>query len=160
MTTSAEPRRTAAGFTLSEAMVVVALVAILAALAAPSFHTQIANQRVSAAGQDLLGLLQFARAEAVYKRRPTHTESSGPKWEVTADNKVLREALLPDNVSVEAASKDGVSFDVTGAARVASGTTPYKVSLSSTHASRIECLSVMGAGLVKLQRVAAGADCP
>src|SRR2546427_357715 len=36
------------GFTLIEMMVVVALVAILAALAAPSFIAQIANQRVRA----------------------------------------------------------------------------------------------------------------
>lgn len=49
-------------------MVVVALVAILAALAAPSFIVQIANQRVSSAALELQSLLQLARSEAVYKR--------------------------------------------------------------------------------------------
>lgn len=53
------------GFTLIETMVVVAIVAILAALAAPSFSDLIRNNRVSAASSALQVSLNLARSEAV-----------------------------------------------------------------------------------------------
>lgn len=149
-----------AGFTLIEAMVVVVLVAILAALATPSFSTQIANQRVTAAAQELQVLLQFARAEAVYKRTPTSATPSKQTWEVKVDEKVLREAQISDSVTVSPATEDGVAFDVTGTARPGAGTAPYVVQLSASNATRVECLSVMGAGMVRLHRKDAGATCP
>lgn len=141
-------------------MVVVALLAILAALAAPSFNTLIANQRVNSSAQELQTLLQFARGEAVYKRSESTVTASGQKWEAMVGTEVRREATLSDAVSVTAATTGGVAFEVTGAARPASGTAPYKVSLSSTKATVVQCLSVTGAGLVRLQKVAAGQSCP
>lgn len=55
----------ASGFTLIEMMVVVALVAILASLAAPSLQTFIATQQLKTASFDLYASLAFARTEAV-----------------------------------------------------------------------------------------------
>ncbi|WP_431510804.1 pilus assembly FimT family protein [Variovorax sp. DAIF25] len=142
-------------------MVVVALVAILAALAMPSFNGAIANQRVKSAAQELQTLLQFARAEAVYKRTPvTVSLSTGQQWQAKDSTKVLREASVSDAVSITAASTNGVVFSVEGQAKPASGSAPYKVSISATGASRVQCLSVIGTGLVRLQNVAAGQSCP
>lgn len=148
------------GFTLLEAMVVVALVAILAALAAPSFIGAIANQRVNSASQEVQGLLQFARAEAVFKRTQSSVTADGQKWEAKVGAAVLRETVLPAAVTVEAGSANGVVFEVTGAARPAVGSAPYTLKFSATQASRVQCLSVTGAGLVRQQRVAAGQSCP
>jgi type IV fimbrial biogenesis protein FimT len=53
------------GFTLIELMVAVAIVAILAALAAPSFRQLIASQRVKNASFDLVAGLSMARSEAI-----------------------------------------------------------------------------------------------
>jgi type IV fimbrial biogenesis protein FimT len=53
------------GFTLVELMVVVAVVAILASAALPSFSDLLSRQRVSVEANRLLGDLQYARAEAV-----------------------------------------------------------------------------------------------
>ncbi|MGJ7527003.1 GspH/FimT family pseudopilin [Variovorax sp. GB1P17] len=147
------------GFTLIEAMIVVALVAILAALAIPSFTTLTANQRVTSAAQELQTLLQFARAESVYKRTESTVTATGQKWQAQAGEKVLREATLPDTVSVEPGSSGGVVFEVTGKARPASGGVSYTVSVSATNATRVQCLSVTGAGLVRLQHVATGQAC-
>ena len=147
------------GFTLIEAMVVVALVAILAALAAPSFSTTIANQRVSSASQELQTLLQFARAEAVYKRTESSVTATGQTWAAKVGTQVLRETVLPDAVSVVPGSAGGVVFEVSGAARPASGSPPYTLMLSAAQASRAQCLSVTRTGLVRQKKVAAGQDC-
>ncbi|QGW84721.1 GspH/FimT family pseudopilin [Variovorax paradoxus] len=148
------------GFTLIEAMTVVAVVAILAALAAPSFTTMIANQRVSSAAQELQTLFEFARAESVYKRTESTVTATGQKWQVKVGNQVLREATLSDVVSVEPDSAGGVAFEASGQARPAAGSAPYTLSFSTTNATRVQCLSVSGPGLVRVQRVATGEACP
>lgn len=148
------------GFTLIEMMVVVALVVILAALAMPSFTTMIANQRVSSAAQELQTLLQYARAEGVYKRTQSTVTASAQKWQAKVGTQVLREATLSDAVSVEAGSSGGVVFDVTGQARPASGGgTSYTLSISGTNASRVQCLTVTGAGLVRMKSAATKEAC-
>ena len=55
----------ARGFSLIELMVVVALVAIMAGLAAPSFRGFVAGQRVKAAASDFAMAAIFARSEAI-----------------------------------------------------------------------------------------------
>ena len=53
------------GFTLIEMLVVVALMGIFVAIAAPSFAGLIRSNRVQAAADELVGVLQYARGEAV-----------------------------------------------------------------------------------------------
>ena len=53
------------GFTMTELIIVVAIAAILAALAAPSFKSMIRNMAVRSAADDLVAGIQFARSEAI-----------------------------------------------------------------------------------------------
>src|SRR5258708_17918140 len=101
------------GFTLIEMMVVVALVAILAALAAPSFIAQIANQRVSSAALELQSLLQLARSEPVYKRVESSFVGAGQTWSARSGGQLVRVSLDPDagDGSASARSSHAVLFD-------------------------------------------------
>jgi type IV fimbrial biogenesis protein FimT len=62
--------RRQAGFTVTELMVVVAIVAILLSLGVPSFRYITNAYRMSAEVNGLLGDLQYARAEAIREGQP------------------------------------------------------------------------------------------
>lgn len=53
------------GFTLIELMAVLAIAAILASVAVPSFRSMIQNNRLATQANELTGTLNFARSEAI-----------------------------------------------------------------------------------------------
>ncbi|RYH70415.1 MAG: prepilin-type N-terminal cleavage/methylation domain-containing protein [Alcaligenaceae bacterium] len=80
------PRLFQGGFTAIELMVVVSIVAILAALAAPSFTPLIERWRVRTAAEDLTSTLYYARSEAIKRGGDIAIEASsgwGDGWKVT-----------------------------------------------------------------------------
>jgi prepilin-type N-terminal cleavage/methylation domain-containing protein len=81
------------GFTLIELMVTIAVLAIIAMMAAPSFIETIRKNELNQEIQNLIFLLQEARNEAIFTRSPKQVEiptyGSGEKkftgWSVTND---------------------------------------------------------------------------
>lgn len=91
-------KRTATGFTLIELMVVVALMGVILALAAPSMREMIDMRRLRAVNAQLVTDLQFARSEAVARRTLARVVF---KNDPTEDHTCYTIFTAPSNVAVE-----------------------------------------------------------
>lgn len=138
-----------AGFTLPELMVVVAIVGILAAIAAPSFSSLIANQRNKAAATDLYIALSKARSEAI--KRNTNVTLS-PKtggwqagWEILDPSDASKK--IEDHAAITGGTITGpASVTYRSSGRVQGSATPaFDITVSGT--SNHVCVTVNLSGL-------------
>ena len=109
-------RQANSGFTLIELMIVVAIMAILIALAAPSFTPLIERWRVRDATESLQSALYYARSEAIKRGGNISIKAKsgtdwGSGWQVIFNNsgtdEVLQNTDAPTRVTVSLASSDG-----------------------------------------------------
>ena len=63
-------KRSQAGFTILELMLVVTIGGILLAIAIPSMGNFIRNSRITSAANDVMAALHFARSESIKRRMP------------------------------------------------------------------------------------------
>ena len=115
--------RPAWGFTLVELMVVIAMVAILSAIAAPNFTSFIGTMNSKAASMDLIGDLAFARSESLKRNASASIVPLGSTWnsgwEVRLGTVVLRNrSELKSGLTINAPSA-GIVFLSNGRVSVA-----------------------------------------
>lgn len=80
------------GFTLIELVVVVALIAIVASFAIPSFSSLMDRKRVTSVTNSSLGMLNYARNEAIRRGEPVIVTAAGNTMTATlTDATVVRE---------------------------------------------------------------------
>lgn len=113
------------GFTMVELLVTVAILAIIAALAAPSFRTLMLSRSLTAASHEIVGALQLARMEALRRRASVTvcpsangTACSGIDWKrfvVLRGNEVLRDVTLrAGDYTVRSEGNRTITFTASG----------------------------------------------
>jgi type IV fimbrial biogenesis protein FimT len=105
----------AAGFTVVELMVTLAVAAILAALAVPTMRSVIENTHMRATAQSLQNGLAMARAEAVRLNTQVELVLTGAGWSI---QRVSDGSLLQQASGKEMASGTTVTTTPTGSDRV------------------------------------------
>lgn len=158
-----------AGFTLVELLITMAIVAVLATLAVPSFRTVAANQALSSAISDLLASTLQARSAALRTNRQTIVEPlTTGDWrsgwrvytDVNANNSfdtgdVLiaeRGPLPPDLVQVtltgtgESSSKSLIAYAGDGFVATIDSSNAGSVALKSAYTTRVKMVRVSRVG--------------
>jgi type IV fimbrial biogenesis protein FimT len=155
------------GFTLVEAMVVMAIIAILMAVAVPTFRDFTASRAVSAQISDFAGSLRLARTEAIKRGRAVvicrtadaqaeePTCAAGTDWKsgwliMQGDNLIRLQSSYSNSGGIVSDGIDSITFRPTGIAPAA-GQSKFTfrppLATSSTSYESITkhlCLSVTG----------------
>lgn len=103
------------GFTLIELMVTVAVMAIIAMMAAPSFGNLLLKQNLNRSTQDLISTLNTARSTAVLERREMTVDLS--KTVQTADTAATLYWLPKGEAVLKSGSPTGITFQLSGAVK-------------------------------------------
>ncbi len=168
-----DPRRVdALGFTLIELMVTVAVLAILAGIALPSFNSTINSSRLTAQANDLVSALQLTKSEAIKANASvtlcgssngSSCSGSAGKWAswivVAPDGKSQRVVLsgtTTSGVQISASVKE-VVFRADG---TASGSGDLTVCLPVTRpAENQRIVHVMSGGQIRTESADGGGAC-
>mgnify|MGYP000058818912 CR=1 FL=1 len=152
-------RRRSAGFTVTEMMVVVAIMGLLAAIATPYMGDMIRRQRIKTASFDVFSSLAFARSEAIKRNTsvtltPTNPADWAYGWRVQdANGNVLRDqagwagftstgtAAVP---TINILGPATVTFAPSG--RLAAATAPIALSSGSVSSNHFRCVRIDPSG--------------
>jgi type IV fimbrial biogenesis protein FimT len=145
----------ARGFTLPELLVVVGIIGVLGAVAAPSISTLVANQRARSAGSELMQSLLRARSEAVKRNMEvTLRPETGSSWQSGWRIPNPSDTGHPIEVHgpVPGATFTGPASVVYGPSGRVRGSTAPSFDIAVAHASKHRCVSVDLSGRPYLKR--------
>lgn len=146
------------GFTIIEILFVIALLAILSSLAAPSFRDFVASQRIRAASADLSAALMLARAEAVKRNTSVVVSPQTGGWIngwtiASGTTSVAQHEALADLAIVGPTG----SITYTANGRVSAAVTRFAISSTLTAAAAARCVRI---DLTGMTAAYSGTGCP
>lgn len=100
------------GFTLTELMVTIAVVAILASLAIPNFIAWLPNYRLRSGAEEIQSTLQLARITAI-KENATATvlfDIANESYRASVAGKTFRRGRMPAGIDINSAAFGGGTF--------------------------------------------------
>lgn len=134
-----------AGFSLVELLIAIVIVAILAAVAVPSYREFVAGQRIKTASFDIMAVLTLARSEAIKRNLDILvTPATGGwanGWTVAASGAAAlnqQNALPGITITCAGGCPDPVTYTANG--RLAAAVNPFQI--SSGASAQIRCISI------------------
>ena len=124
------------GFTLIEAMVVIIIVGILAAISGPSFLNWYRRTQLDNAVNDVRGALQLAQREAI-RRSETCDVTFDTSTDPVEINFCISTTTLPKPVNVTLSNGSTITFGFRG-----NTNSPNTITLSSEAVSQDKCLVI------------------
>lgn len=139
------------GFTITELILVVAVLGILASLAVPGFRSLTQSQQVKNASFDLFSSLSLARSEAIKRNgnvtlTPVDTDDWGQGWAITsAGGESIRSQSALKGVSISATGTPAsVVYARTGRATASAS---FEIDATGTATANIRCIKIELSGM-------------
>lgn len=141
--TTARALGAAAGFTLTEILVALTVLAILAGVAIPSFHEIFLAQAVRTASDDVFSGLLLARSEAINRNTAVSLVPSGGNWSEgwtisDADGDVVARQDRMPRVIISGPGR--VTYN--GAGRVNTGGTSINLMANGGRTAHASCINI------------------
>lgn len=143
------------GFTLVEMMVAVSIIAILAAVAIPSFQSLIRNERVKSASYNLFASLMVARSEAIKRNAdvtitPVTAGSWQDGWKVSAVGTDIKNQGALAGIAVSGAPAS-LTYKRTG--RLSAAALPsFQFNIDPADSNFIRCITIELSGLPRTKK--------
>lgn len=156
-------RNSVAGFTITELLIVITIVGVLATIALPSFKSLTESQRVRNASYELHTILSLARSEAIKRNNDVKAtlQFSGSVLTsidviVVASGAIIDTKPAPKGVDItpSASATSGVTYTRNGRTTITAAPVTFKLDVAgaATPTNNISCITIELSGMPRMRK--------